>query len=169
MDNKIFTEGLLTLDRKSPNGFVSAKPFSHIGKLVLFQMDSLSSVIGYLKKVVQYSLLAILALWLVFLSAGLLISVLGANLEQQKYASEKKIASNDFIQFACKTKSICNTYKNAKLSCMSDTNTTDCLAGKMQGADYSECTYDGGISGLNEKLTPDMVQCIGSKFASLIK
>lgn len=168
MNNKFIADGTLTLERKSPSSFTFTSPFSHIGKVIQAQLDTLDAVYRFLTNIVQNILLVILALWIVFLGVGLLICIFGANLEQQKYALAKNIPSNDFIKLACQTKTICNVYKQAKLNCALEANATVCLFSKMRGADYSECSQDGGVRGVNDKIIPDEAQCIGSKFASLV-
>ena len=58
------------------------------------------------KLIIQFLLLSIFALWLIFISAGLIVSIFGANLEQQKYSTINKINADDFIRSTCQLKSI---------------------------------------------------------------
>jgi hypothetical protein len=46
-----------------------------------------------------------LVVWILFLCAGLIVSIFGANLEQQKFASTNKIAVNDFVLSTCRLNS----------------------------------------------------------------
>jgi len=169
MNNKFTVNATLTLEHKNSSSHFLMRTGRQIGTISQVYLDGLDTLLTYLKAMTQYFLLIIFVLWLAFLSVGLLISIFGANLEQQRYSSERNIATNDFIHLACQTKSACKTYRKAKLDCLLDTNATGCLARKMHGTDYTECRDDDGMRDINEKIMPDVAQCIGSKFASLIK
>jgi len=59
-----------------------------------------------LKLLIKLLLLLLLAIWTMFLCAGLIISIFGANLQQQKFASGNKIDTNEFVLRACQSKSV---------------------------------------------------------------
>jgi hypothetical protein len=87
---------------------------------------------GVLQRVIfilQLVLHLALAIWITFLSAGLLISIFGANLEQQKYASVKKIDANEYIFHACQSKSISGIENNLDNKLMPDF--AQCLGNKI--------------------------------------
>ena|ERR1017187_4011211 len=58
------------------------------------------------KLLIKFLMLLLLAVWLIFLCTGLIASIFGANLEQQKYASVNKIDINEFVHRACQSQSV---------------------------------------------------------------
>ena len=71
-----------------------------------------------------------LAAWVMFLCAGVIVSIFGANLQQQKFASTNKMDVNDYLLRSCQLKSI-----NAKIGSRDNKLTPDaaqCLGSKIQ-------------------------------------
>ncbi|MDE2310879.1 MAG: hypothetical protein KGL01_08645 [Betaproteobacteria bacterium] len=107
-------------------------------------------------------------LLLFFIGVPLIISISGTNVDQEKYAREHKIDKMDYLKFTCQSKSICKNYAEIRLSCAEAGSIPKCIDIKMKGDDYSVCTDDGNISGLDEKLVPNFAQCFGSRVISFI-
>jgi hypothetical protein len=91
-------------------------------------------VLNCVKLLYKFLMLLLLAVWILFLGSGLIVSIFSANLEQQRYASVNIIDVNELILRECQSNSI------------------------------------SGISnGLGNKLTPNIFQCLGSKFMASFK
>ena len=64
-----------------------------------------SKVLQQVKILIRFTIFIAGVTWTLFLSAGLIVSIFGANLEQQKYASVHKIEASEYIHRACQSKS----------------------------------------------------------------
>ncbi len=81
------------------------------------------------KSLIKFLLLLQLAVWLLFLCTGLIVSIFGANLEQQKYASVNKIDTNEFIYRACQSESVIGNTNNLDKKLIPDF--AQCLGNKF--------------------------------------
>jgi hypothetical protein len=63
-------------------------------------------VLNRVKLLCKFLMLLLLAAWILFLCSGLIVSIFGANLEQQKYASVSKTDANEFILSECQSNTI---------------------------------------------------------------
>ena len=129
MNNKYLRDGALTLEQKGS----SIDLFSGLRrKIVNFnqvQRNIFDSGYRIIKSIVNYLLVFILAIWLVFLGVGLCASIFGANLEQQMYSSRNKTDVNDFIRHACHSKS--NDGKNSGLNDKLLPDAAQCLGSEV--------------------------------------
>ena len=103
------------------------------------------------------AVIAIAIIWFVSLNA-----------EQENYLSATKISKEDYLKFACKAKSVCPDYAEIRISCAEAGSIQKCIEIRMRGDDYSVCTDDGKIIGIDDKLMPSFAQCTGHKIFSFV-
>lgn len=97
-----------------------------------------------------------------FVEAGNHLSELSA--DQKKVVNEWKI--QNFLTSTCKAKTVCPHFAEVRLSCAEAGSIQKCIEIRMKGEDYSLCTDDGNISGIDDKLMPSFSQCTGNKMLS---
>lgn len=134
------------------------KPQTELGKIISKIDETMASIFA--------------VIFPVFIVLAVVVSIIGAifsaDKEQEKYLKESKMDATVFFKFACQSKSICKNYADVRLSCAEAGSIQKCIEIKMKGDDYSVCTDDGKIYGLDEKLVPNFAQCMGNKVSSFV-
>ena len=98
-------------------------------EMTSFLKDVYIGVLHRVKGLIKFLMLLLLAVWLLFLCTGLIVSIFGANLEQQKYASVNKIDINEFVLRACQSKSVIGNTNNLDKKLVPDV--VQCLGNKL--------------------------------------
>ncbi len=129
--------------------------------------DHSKDKIGRWKTIAESIKLWVSAILVIYVGGGLILVIFGPNVDQEKYAHENKIDTLDYLKLTCHSKSVCRNYAEIRLSCAEAGSIQKCIEIKMQGDDFSVCTDDGNISGIDDKLMPNFAQCSGSKILSL--
>ncbi len=134
------------------------KPQTELGKIISKIDETMASIFA-----VIFPVFIVLAI-----AVSIIGAIFGADKEQEKYLKISKMDASVFFKLACQSKSICKNYADVRLSCAEAGSIQKCIEIKMKGDDYSACTDDGRINGLEEQLVPNFAQCIGNKISSFL-
>ena len=93
---------------------------------------------------------------------------LSLNVQQENYVSANKISGDNYLEFTCHLKPLCEDFAKVRLSCAEAGSIQKCIEIRMKGDDYHLCTEDGNISDIDEKLMPSFAQCTGHKILSFV-
>ena len=101
-------------------------------------------------------------LWLYFAAiAGLILLMENKDPTkgQTSIAQNWGLSAPMLLKEACRQRSVCNKYKDARLSCAEAGSISKCIEIKMAGDDFGNCS-DTGTSALAEEVRPSYLQCL---------
>lgn len=105
---------------------------------------------------------------LVFVAIALIYPATPSD-KQEVFARKLNMDGYAFIKYACKEQSICQHYAGVRFSCAAAGNIDRCIDIKMENDNYSVCTTDGKLAGVDSDVMPGTVQCFGNRVVTLFQ